>query len=924
MMEKKTPLEAGFIARAAAGLRFAFTGKRGDWFGPADPLPPVAPDDVKGRQFDYPFAVNLQVNRPKANEGVTFEQMRALADGYDLLRLVIEKRKDQLAGAQWTVRRRDVLGTKANEALAHDPRVDAAIALFRNPDRASGWDGWLRMLLEDLLVIDAPTLYVRRTRGGAAYSLEPVDGSTIKRVLDGGGRTPAPPEAAYQQVLKGLPAVEYTADELLYRPRNPRTNRVYGYSPVEQIIVTVNIALRRQAHVLEYYGSGSVPDALVGVPADWTPEQIQQWQEWWDMMLAGDLAARRKTKFVPGDLAKNFKETKQPPLKDMFDEWLARVVCFAFSIEPTPFVVQVNRATSEVSREQSQADGVGPLRHWVKTLVDDILAHHMGMPDLEFVWEEVDAVSPTEQAAINVQYVTAGILTADEVRADMGRDPLPEQPDPADNANGPPEDDVPEGGDDKQAAYLGVRMRKAAASKKALRPIATNRKTVLAARKALAAGIERFLAEQADDVAQQLGRVLQLDALGKAADAPGIVGRVLSALGLLDFGGWVGLISVATPHLRDVAEDAAQLAVAQVGGAVPPQVFRARATAWATDRAAEMVGMRWVGDVLIQNPNAHWRITEGTRQMLRGTVTQALEEGWSADKLASEIRASEPFSKSRARMIARTELAKADATGQLMGWQDSGLVAGKEWLTAQDEKVSKPCQACAKAGVLALDALFPSGEAAPPNHPNCRCTLLPVLDEIDKAYNPRQPRDARGRWTSGGGAAAAPFAPAGGGDGGETMTLLHTSPQQISEIKESGRFDDFLFFSSDEYVMTAGGEVFTYEISLSEGDILDASTMFYRDDAGKLGSIVREVSRRYAVDDDTAEDLISGSASIFDIDSNVQPEDMADAAWDLQRYTGRAAKKLGYKVVQVEDEQGAAYMVSMAGREKELKLVSKE
>ena len=158
---------------------------------------------------------------------------------------------------------------------------------------------------------------------------------TIKRVLDNTGRLPAPPDTAYHQILHGMAAVDYTAEELIYRSRNNRSYKVYGYSPVEQIIMTVNIALKRQIHALEYYTAGSVPDALVGVPETWSANDIERFQEYWDLLLSGETAERRKMRFVPGELTRNFKETKQPPLKDVYDEWLARVVCFAFSVEPT-------------------------------------------------------------------------------------------------------------------------------------------------------------------------------------------------------------------------------------------------------------------------------------------------------------------------------------------------------------------------------------------------------------------------------------------------------------------------------------------------------------------------------------------------------------------------------------------------------------
>ena len=36
------------------------------------------------------------------------------------------------------------------------------------------------------------------------------------------GRSPDPPDPAYQQILHGVPAADLSPDELLYLPRNPR------------------------------------------------------------------------------------------------------------------------------------------------------------------------------------------------------------------------------------------------------------------------------------------------------------------------------------------------------------------------------------------------------------------------------------------------------------------------------------------------------------------------------------------------------------------------------------------------------------------------------------------------------------------------------------------------------------------------------
>jgi hypothetical protein len=38
---------------------------------------------------------------------------------------------------------------------------------------------------------------------------------------------------------------EFTDQELIYFPRDPRADHLYGFSPVEQTIVTINTGIRR-------------------------------------------------------------------------------------------------------------------------------------------------------------------------------------------------------------------------------------------------------------------------------------------------------------------------------------------------------------------------------------------------------------------------------------------------------------------------------------------------------------------------------------------------------------------------------------------------------------------------------------------------------------------------------------------------------
>ena len=48
--------------------------------------------------------------------------------------------------------------------------------------------------------------------------------------------------------------------------------------------------------------------------------------------MSGNLARRRQTKFMPADF--KLIEARQPPLKDQYDEWLARRTCLEAAASP--------------------------------------------------------------------------------------------------------------------------------------------------------------------------------------------------------------------------------------------------------------------------------------------------------------------------------------------------------------------------------------------------------------------------------------------------------------------------------------------------------------------------------------------------------------------------------------------------------------
>jgi len=714
------------LSRLATGIKAFRAGYAGIW-SPGEPSKAITPAGTPPMQYQYPWGYNLQ-SAPRPNEPVTFSQLRALADNYDLLRLAIETRKDQIEGLKWTV---TPIG-KTGKAKSHAEQI---LQLLRKPDRQHSFHRWLRMWMEDVHVIDAASIYIRRTRGGDIYSLDLVDGSTIRPNIDDSGRLPEPPFPAYQQIIFGQPAVDLTTDELFQPIRNPRTNKVYGYSHVEQIIATVNIALLRQTNQKNYYTEGNIPEAFLSTPESWQMQQVIEFQAYWDSLFESNTSMRRKARFIPNGVTPTF--TKDNPLKDEYDEWLARIISYCFTLPPTALGKETNRAVAQTTQESGKAEGLTPIRNYVKEAIDSVIHDHAGYDDAEFSWEEEEINNPLEQAQVNQIYYNIGALDADEIREQIGKEPLSDEQKAAIASRAPsypmfsagitggagaeaksPQN--PPDGPDPEIKKRRPRYRARA-------PLPMQTSQLRLAQRKLQGVLQNFLKKAAGEMTGQI--LNAYDKLGKSDTA--VKEKAKQILEELDLQNWSMLFDDVEPILEEIAMYGGSRALAQVGVSDQgiTELVNRDAVSYAHDRAAEMIGKVWSNNRLVDNPNPELAISESTRGYLRSNLEQAIEEGWSPQKLADHIAENTGFSSTRAEMIARTEVAEAHTQGSLAAWSRSGVVQGKQSILGSEHDLEDECDINADAGVIPLEEDFPSGDDGPPYHPNCTCAVVPVVIE---------------------------------------------------------------------------------------------------------------------------------------------------------------------------------------------------
>lgn len=396
-------------------------GLSGGFFSPQLPLQPQH-QETAGRRFDYVAGYNIST-QPRRDSGISFALLRTFAANYDLLRILIEKRKDQITNFDWSIVPKDEAVAAGEDPKKLEENAAAAQKFLNFPDGRQKWNTWLRSIIEDMLVLDAIAVWPVY-QGKKLLRLETVDPATIKLVIDESGRQPEPPFPAYQQVLHGIPTADFLKDELLYFISNPASYRVYGLSKVEQIVVTVQIGLRRELSQLMFFTEGNVPAALAGVPETWNPTQIAQLQSAFDDILSGDLGARRKLHFIPGKIDVKELKSEDAILKGEFDEWIMRVMCYTFGVPPTPFTKQVNRATAFTAQEEARDEGLGPQLTFLKSLMDAIITQGLKLEGIEFKWSMEAENDPETQSSIDDKMLRNGSRSIDELRQRDGLDPL--------------------------------------------------------------------------------------------------------------------------------------------------------------------------------------------------------------------------------------------------------------------------------------------------------------------------------------------------------------------------------------------------------------------------------------------------------------------------------------------------------------------
>ena len=378
-------------------------------FSPGEPIGPYDGYSRTPRTQDFVTGYNI-ATRPRTHERVAFDTLSGLVESYDVAQMCIWHRIDSIRSLDWSL-----VAADGHDGDVSD-EIKTGLQVLAKPDGQQPFASWLASWLYDVLAYDAGTLYRLRNRGGRCIGLRVVDGTTIAPLLDYWGNPPEAPAEAFVQYANGLPWNWLTRDDLIYEPFRKRPNSVYGTAPLESILLNANTDLRFQAYFLQRFTEGNIPEAFASAPETWTPDQIEEFQKYWDALLLGDQAGKHQIRWMPGGSSIAWSNEKD--FTDAFSLFLMRKTCAAYHVVPADlgFTENVNRSSGESQADVQHRVGDLPLIRHIQHVLTGFLQEDLGLP-LRFAFdlgEEQD--DQLAQAQADQIYIQMGAISPSDVR----------------------------------------------------------------------------------------------------------------------------------------------------------------------------------------------------------------------------------------------------------------------------------------------------------------------------------------------------------------------------------------------------------------------------------------------------------------------------------------------------------------------------
>lgn len=383
---------------------------------------------------------------------LNFQAMRAMVDQTPVLSSIIMTRIRQVqlftrvqesgTGTGFVIRHKD----KDHELTDTEKK---SIQLLQDFFTNCGWEtnprrrrqmkrdnfsAFMAKLTRDTLTMDSCAIETefKRNRDLGLDGLYAVDGATIRLCTEQGYQ--GDDEIFALQVVGGMVRTAYTYDDLIYEPRNPRTDVLaagYGMGEVEMLVKTVTGYLNALTYNSKYFDSNSIPKGVLHMNGDFTERDMQAFRRYWNAMVKGvNNSWQLPVMFSKNSESKaSFEKFGVDQDEMMFSRWmtfLTAICCAVFGMDPAEINSDAFSAgTSPLSGSDTTArlaaskdKGLRPLLMYFETLFSDFIVREFS-DQFVFRWAGLD--DKDEDKRFEMDKMT---LTWNEGRARQGQDAI--------------------------------------------------------------------------------------------------------------------------------------------------------------------------------------------------------------------------------------------------------------------------------------------------------------------------------------------------------------------------------------------------------------------------------------------------------------------------------------------------------------------
>lgn len=361
---------------------------------------------------------------------MSFDMLRAMVDQTPILSAVVFTRIRQVKrfcrvpdggkGLGFQIRLKDPnakVGSDEHQSIALLQDFFTHCGWERNPRKRArlkrdNFSGFMAKLVRDSLILDSAPIETefKRDKRLGIDGLYAVDGATIRLANEIGYQ--GDDEIFALQVVDGNIRAAYTYDDLIYVPRNPRTDVLvggYGLSETELLVRVVTGFLNAFTYNTSYFDKNSIPKGLLHLTGDYSSEDLNAFKRYWNAMVKGINNAWT----LPVLVSKNqeskaaFENFGVDVNEIMFAKWmtfLTSIICALYGIAPdeinfesfTAGTSSLSGSDTEEKLVNSKDKGLRPLLTHFEDVFSDYIVSEFGEKYV-FRWTGLDEEDPQLQ-----------------------------------------------------------------------------------------------------------------------------------------------------------------------------------------------------------------------------------------------------------------------------------------------------------------------------------------------------------------------------------------------------------------------------------------------------------------------------------------------------------------------------------------------